>query len=137
MDNNIIKYYSSIDNNINSSVNKIGKQNKAIGTFVSKSQQLTFAIWDDAVEDGDTISLSINDKWIVKGFPVLKKPQFLTVNLQPGPNVITFMADNLGSIIPNTSVLEVIDGKKRKSFFIETDLDTNNLIKIYYDTRAN
>jgi hypothetical protein len=128
---------SSIDNNINSSVNKIGKQNKAIGTLVSKSQQLTFAIWDDAVEDGDTISLSINDKWIVKGFPVLKKPQFLTVNLQPGPNVITFMADNLGSIIPNTSVLEVIDGKKRKSFFIETDLDTNNLIKIYYDTRAN
>lgn len=128
---------SSIDNNINSSVNKIGKQNKAIGTLVSKSQQLTFAIWDDAVEDGDTISLSINDKWIVKGFPVLKKPQFLTVNLQPGPNVITFMADNLGSIIPNTSVLEVIDGKKRKSFFIETDLDTNNLIKIYYDTRTN
>lgn len=128
---------SSIDNNINSSVNKIGKQNKAIGTLVSKSQQLTFAIWDDAVEDGDTISLSINDKWIVKGFPVLKKPQFLTVNLQPGPNVITFMADNLGSIIPNTSVLEVIDGKKRKSFFIETDLDMNNLIKIYYDTRTN
>lgn len=128
---------SSIDNNKNSSVNRTGKQNKAIGTLVSKSQQLTFAIWDDAVEDGDTISLSINDKWIVKGFPVLKKPQFLTVNLQPGPNVITFMADNLGSIIPNTSVLEVIDGKKRKSFFIETDLDTNNLIKIYYDTRAN
>ena len=121
----------------NSSNDKNGKQNKAIGTLVSKSQQLTFAIWDDAVEDGDSISLSINNKWIVRGFPVLKKPQYLTVTLQPGPNEITFMADNLGSIIPNTSVLEVIDGKKRKSFFIETDLDTNNLIKIYYDTRTN
>jgi len=67
----------------------------------------------------------------------LKKPQFLTVTLQPGPNVITFMADNLGSIIPNTSVLEIIDGKKRKSFYIETDLDLNNLIRIYYDTNTN
>lgn len=128
---------STFGNNNNSSVDKNGKQNKSIGTLVSKSQQLTFAIWDDAVEDGDTISLSINEKWIVKGFPVLKKPQFLTVTLQPGPNLITFMADNLGSIVPNTSVLEVIDGKKRKSFFIETDLDTNNLIKIYYDTKTN
>jgi hypothetical protein len=128
---------SSGNYNNATSVDKNGKQDKAIGTLVSKSQQLTFAIWDDAVEDGDTISLSINDKWIVKGFPVLKKPQYLTVTLQPGPNVITFMADNLGSIVPNTSVLEVIDGKKRKSFFIETDLDTNNLIKIYYDTRTN
>ena len=128
---------STYGNNNNSAVDKNGKQIKAIGTLVSKSQQLTFAIWDDAVEDGDTISLSINDKWIVKGFPVLKKPQYLTVNLQPGQNLITFMADNLGSIVPNTSVLEVIDGKKRKSFFIETDLDTNNLIKIYYDTRTN
>ena len=109
--------------------------NQLIGSLVSNSQQLTFAIWDDAIEDGDSISLSINDNWIVKGFPVLKKPQFITVTLQPGPNVITFMADNLGSIIPNTSVLEIIDGKKRKSFYIETDLNLNKFIRIYYDTK--
>jgi hypothetical protein len=66
---------------------------------------------------------------------VLKKPQFITVTLTPGPNVITFVAENLGSIIPNTSVIEIIDGKKRKSFFIETDLNQNNLIKIFYDLK--
>jgi hypothetical protein len=106
-----------------------------IGNIVSRSAELTFALWDDAVEDGDTVSLSINNNWIVKGFPVLKKPQYLHVVLSPGPNVITLIAENLGSIIPNTSVLEIIDGKKRKSFYVETDMNKNNQINIFYDIR--
>jgi hypothetical protein len=122
-------------NNLNNKPSSLNRNSKLIGSIVARSQQITFAIWDDAVEDGDTISLSINDKWITKNFPVLKRPQFITVTLDPGPNVITFVAENLGSIIPNTSVLEIIDGKKRKSFYIETDLNQNNLIKIFYDLK--
>jgi archaellum component FlaG (FlaF/FlaG flagellin family) len=130
--NKKINNFTGPRNNINNALNRSGK---VIGSIVARSQQITFAIWDDAVEDGDTISISINDKWITKNFPVLKKPQFITVTLEPGPNVITFVAENLGSIIPNTSVIEIIDGKKRKSFYIETDLDQNNLIKIFYDLK--
>ncbi len=130
--NKKINNFTGPANNLSNSLNRSGK---VIGSIVAKSQQITFAIWDDAVEDGDTISIGINDKWITKNFPVLKKPQFITVTLSPGPNVITFVAENLGSIIPNTSVIEIIDGKKRKSFFIETDLDQNNLIKIFYDLK--
>ena len=55
--------------------------------------------------------------------------------MNPGPNVITFIADNLGTIPPNTSVLEIIDGKKRKSFYIETDMNKNNQIKIFYEVK--
>lgn len=111
------------------------REEKIVGRLLSRSAQLTFAIWDDAVEDGDSISLRINDRWITQGFPVRKKPQFITVNLEPGPNYITFIADNLGSIVPNTSVLEIIDGNRRKSFHIETDLDQNNQVRIYYELR--
>jgi hypothetical protein len=109
------------------------KQNeKLMGSILSSSKQLTLAIWDDAVEDGDTISININDKWIAKDFPVKKKTQFITVTLKPGPNTINFIANNLGSIPPNTSVLEIIDGKKRKSYMLETVMGENNLIKIFY-----
>lgn len=132
LNNKINSIPQGTNKNLSTSLNRPGK---IIGSIVAKSQQITFAIWDDAVEDGDTISISINDKWITKNFPVLKKPQFITVTLTPGPNVITFVAENLGSIIPNTSVIEIIDGKKRKSFYIETDLDQNNLIKIFYDLK--
>lgn len=108
---------------------------KLLGSVLSVSRQLTLAIWDDAVEDGDSISININGKWVAKGFPVKNNPQFITVTLNPGANTITFVGDNLGSIPPNTSVLELIDGKRRKSFMLETVPGEDNLLKIFYDLK--
>ncbi len=67
------------------------------------------------------------------GIAVKKKPQFIQVKLYPGDNKIIFIADNLGSIAPNTSILEIIDGKKRRSYMIDTDMKKNNAIKISYE----
>lgn len=113
------------------------RETKLVDSIKLTSSQITLAIWDDAVEDGDSISLSINDQWIVQGFAVKKKPQFLTVTLEPGQNSIIFVADNLGSIVPNTSILEIIDGRYRKSYDISTNYGLNNLIKIQYDYRGS
>ncbi len=110
---------------------------KLLGALTSTSRQITLAIWDDAVEDGDTVSININGQWVAKGFPVKKNPQKITVTVNPGPNNITFVADNLGSIPPNTSIIEIIDGKKRKSFIMATDIGEDNLIKVFYDLRPN
>ncbi len=108
---------------------------KLVGGIVVNSQQLKFAVWDDEVEDGDSISISINGKWITRGFPVKKVPQFITVTVKPGANVINFVADNLGSIPPNTSVLEIIEGAKRQSYMLQTMIGENNLVKILYDVK--
>ena len=144
--NEMISFKETIDSSINNITKKSGndkpsfslsysnRDNKIAGDFVTTSPQLTFAIWDDAIEDGDSISLSLNDEWITRTFAVKKNPQFITVTLRPGSNIITFVANNLGGIPPNTSVLEIIDGKKRKSYFIQTDMNQNNLVKILYDT---
>lgn len=112
------------------------KDERLIDRIVVTSQQLQFAIWDDATEDGDSVSIMIEGKWFVRGFPVKKNPRFLTVNLQPGPNNFVFIADNLGAIPPNTSVLEIIDGKRRKSYTMETILGEKNLIEIFYEVGA-
>ena len=115
--------------------NTLLRDAKLLGNVEVSSRQITLAIWDDAVEDGDSISLSINGNWIVQGLAVKKRPQFIIVTVEPGQNKITFIADNLGSIVPNTSVLEIIDGRKRKSFMIDTNLSQNNLINIMYDIK--
>ncbi|MEO6490521.1 MAG: hypothetical protein ABIO04_11315 [Ferruginibacter sp.] len=115
--------------------NTLLRDAKLVGSVTVTSKQITLAIWDDAVEDGDSISLSLNGKWVRQGLAVRKKPQFITVTVEPGPNKITFIADNLGSIVPNTSVLEIIDGTERKSFMIDTNLRQNNLIDIFYDNK--
>jgi hypothetical protein len=109
------------------------RETKLIDSIKSESQEITLAIWDDAVEDGDSISLQINDDIYLPGLAVKKKPQFIKVKLYQGENKIIFIADNLGSIAPNTSVLEIIDGKRRKSYMIDTNLGQNNAIKILYD----
>lgn len=110
---------------------------KLLGALNSTSRQLKLLIWDDAVEDGDTVSVNINGQWIARGFPVKKNPQQLTVTVNPGPNTITFSADNLGAIPPNTAIIEIIDGKKRKWFMMATIMGENNLIKVFYDTRQH
>ncbi|RYY50560.1 MAG: hypothetical protein EOO06_03525 [Chitinophagaceae bacterium] len=97
------------------------------------SREVTLALWDDAVEDGDSISLQINEELFLPGIAVKKKPQFIDVKLYPGDNKIVFIADNLGAIPPNTSILEIIDGKKRRSYMINTDLRQNSAIKITYE----
>lgn len=108
------------------------RHTKLIDSIKVTSQEVILAIWDDAVEDGDSISLQINDEIFMPGIAVKKKPQFIPVKLYPGDNKIIFIADNLGSIPPNTSILEIIDGKKRKSYMINTDMRQNNAIKITY-----
>lgn len=108
---------------------------KPVGEVKTTSREIVLALWDDAVEDGDTISLSINGNWIVQGFPVKKKPQFISVTIDPGPNKIIFIANNLGAIAPNTAVLEIIDNKQRKAFMLETDLNESNAIKITYEAK--
>ena len=142
-DDNVFYYPDKKRNNASqnqpakpSQENTLLRNAKLLGNIETVSRQVTLAIWDDAVEDGDSISLSINGNWVVQGLAVKKRPQFIIVTLEPGQNKITFIADNLGSIVPNTSVLEIIDGKKRKSFMIDTNLSQNNLVNIVYDVRS-
>jgi len=125
---------TGFQNNIPNDVEKgLQKNEKLLGSIIATSQNLTLAVWDDAAEDGDSISINIDGRWIIKGCPVKKNPRFIPVTLKPGANTISFIADNLGTIPPNTAVLEIIEGNKRKSFFMETTLGENNLIKIFYD----
>ncbi len=105
---------------------------KLLGSITSKARQITLAVWDDAVEDGDTISISLNNKFVAKNLLIKKAPQFITITLSPGANTILFAGENLGSIPPNTAVLEIIDGKNRKAFFLATVPGESNLLKIFY-----
>lgn len=125
-----------LENTISGEEKKLEKDERLIGSIISTTQQLTFAIWDEVINDGDSISIKINGDWLVRGCPVMNSPRFITVTLKPGANTFIFMADNLGSIPPNTSALEIIDGKRRKYYAMETKLSEKNIVKIFYDTKA-
>lgn len=87
-------------------------------------------LWDGAVQDGDSISLRLNGQWIVTGFPVKNAIQKIPLKLQRGENSLVFMADNLGSIPPNTAELRIRYGQKTQALGLSTDMKKNNEIRL-------
>ncbi|SFW60773.1 hypothetical protein [Chitinophaga sancti] len=110
----------------------IERRNNLLDQITVGTGDVELELWDDAAEDGDSISIRLNEKYIVSGFPVLKRRQKLSVTLQPGENRMILLADNLGSIPPNTAVMKITAGKIRKYVRIKTDLKQNNLLMINY-----
>ncbi|MRG48592.1 hypothetical protein GFS24_25975 [Chitinophaga sp. SYP-B3965] len=91
---------------------------------------IVLELWDSAKEDGDSISLRLNGEWIRTGFPVKNALQKIPIRLQPGENTLLFMADNLGSIPPNTAELRIRYGTKSKNLRLSTDMKKNNEIRL-------
>lgn len=101
-----------------------------VATIAVDTAAIAIELWDGAVQDGDSISLRLNGKWITTGFPVRNAVQKIPIRLQPGENELLFMADNLGSISPNTAELRIRYGNKTHSLRLSTDMRKNNTIKL-------
>lgn len=111
----------------------INRRDDWVTTIKVKQKEITLELWDAQTEDGDSISLRLNEKWIVTGFPVKKQIQELKITLQPGENRLQFMADNLGRIPPNTAALRLLFDKISRRVDISTDMKRNNMIRIIYE----
>ncbi|SEV93366.1 hypothetical protein SAMN05428988_0575 [Chitinophaga sp. YR573] len=112
------------------------RKNSLVDQLTVTTPEAVLELWDDAAEDGDSVSIRLNDRLIVAGFPVLKQRQQLSVVLEPGENRLLLLADNLGSIPPNTAVMRITAGTTKKYVRIKTDLKQNNLLLINYQPPA-
>lgn len=92
------------------------------------------SIWiqvsDSNREDGDIISLEFNGQLLLKEYTLTTEKKGFRVRLQPGVNILTLIAHNLGEIPPNTAALEVERAEGRKRIILESDMDTSESIQI-------
>ncbi|WP_106602112.1 hypothetical protein [Chitinophaga ginsengisoli] len=117
---------------------RIAERHTSLLEKISVQQaDVTLELWDDAAEDGDSISIRMNGLEVVTGFPVKRQRQQLKVTLQQGENRLIMLADNLGSIPPNTAVMRIVAGTLRKYVTIKTDLQQNNMLLIIYEPEAD
>lgn len=107
-----------------------GRRDIPIGTLEVHDEKLTIELWDEQVEDGDVISLYVNDVKVIKNVSVKKRVKKFDIALEPGINRILFFAENLGLIAPNTAALRVRAGEIEKSLYLHTDLQQNNLLEV-------
>ncbi|MGV3761015.1 hypothetical protein [Parapedobacter sp.] len=112
------------------SVHASGRRDVQIGKWRIATQKIELEIWDDQVEDGDVISIEVNDALVVGQEAVTKKTKRFGITLKPGNNHIVFSARNLGKIPPNTAALSIIADGQKKTFRLNTDFERNNVLDI-------
>jgi len=94
------------------------------------SDKITIYIWDANQEDGDKISLVVNNKYLLKDFTTKRKRKKIKYKLQEGENIIAITSLNLGSTPPNTSRIEIVDSKTKYPIITQLELNKTAIIKI-------
>ena len=87
--------------------------------------------YDNAEIDGDSISLFLNDQLIFEHIRLTEKAYIvkLAVNDLKGNNELIMVAENLGSIPPNTSYMLAIVGDKRYDAYLASTENSSAMIR--------
>ncbi|HEU4903115.1 MAG TPA: hypothetical protein VFT06_09990 [Flavisolibacter sp.] len=94
--------------------------------------EIVFDLYDNGEIDGDTVTIYHNNTLIVAGQQLSRKPISFRIRVdknQPHHELV-MVADNLGSIPPNTSVMMVTANDKRYQVFISSTEQQNAKVVI-------
>lgn len=97
--------------------------------------QLDF--YDNAQVDGDSISILVNKKTVASHQRLNTKPISIKVNIDLNNTFheVEMVAENLGSIPPNTAMLIITAGKERYQLFLTSTESKSAMIRFVYDPR--
>lgn len=84
-------------------------------------------LYDNGIVDGDTVSIYDNNLLLISRAGLSEKPIRLKINLQPGQthHELVMVAENLGSIPPNTSLMILTAKGRREEVFISSNEQKN------------
>jgi hypothetical protein len=108
--------------------------NDTLSVITTTTKELVIRVVDNAITDGDTISIIHNGKLIAGRIQVSAKPFPIKILLSKGNpyHELILVAHNLGSIPPNTSLVLIDAGDKQYQLHAFTDLSKNALIIFRY-----
>ena len=99
---------------------------------------LRLDFYDNGVVDGDSITVRVNNKVVASHQLLSEKPITLYVKIDPANTFqeVEMIAENLGSIPPNTALLIVTAGKKRYRLYLTSTESKNAMVRFVYDPTA-
>ncbi len=94
--------------------------------------------YDNGEIDDDTISVYVNKTLLFTNERLSAKPStaFIKIDLQNTFQEIEMVAQNLGSIPPNTALLIVTAGTKRYRLYLTSTDKKNAMVRFVYDSEA-
>ena len=110
------------------------RSNPLIKTITTNLPDIKIELYDNGDIDGDTITVYHNNEVIAWKKGLTDKPITLNVKADAENPIHEFVmvADNLGSIPPNTALMVITTGGKRYQLFISSDKQKNAKVVIEY-----
>jgi len=98
---------------------------------------ITLNIYDNAIVDGDTVTIFYNGKLLVNKRLLSEKPIVIDLALDEKSKTheIVLYAENLGSIPPNTALIVVTAGDKRYELHASASLEENAVLMFDYEPK--
>lgn len=112
---------------------------KAIPEIAVDTGDIRLDFYDNGVIDGDSISVVVNNKVIISHQKLTSKPitVYLKIDTQNTFQEIEMIAENLGSIPPNTALLIITAGDKRYQLFLASTETKSAMVRFIYENPAD
>jgi hypothetical protein len=110
------------------------RENPVVKQIITSGESILLELYDNGEIDGDTVSIYHNNELVVSRAGLSEKAVKFTIKAsknQPHHEVI-MVANNLGKIPPNTSLMVITSGGKRYEVFISSSEQKNAKIIIDY-----
>ena len=110
------------------------RKNELLKTLTVNNNQIELRIYDDGAIDNDSVSVYYDNKLIISKARLTDQPIIVKITVSPSvnPHQLVMVAENLGDIPPNTSLLVVLDGEKRYEERIISNEQKNVMINFMY-----
>lgn len=130
------KVQTSIQPSITPDVLK-SRSNELVKTLVVNDSDVVVKLFDNGVIDGDTISVFMDKKLVLASKGLSSSPLIvrLKMNEDNAEHELTMVAENLGRIPPNTSLMVVESGDQRFEVRITSTEQKNALVRFKYEKR--
>ncbi|RYY86616.1 MAG: hypothetical protein EOO15_14050 [Chitinophagaceae bacterium] len=110
------------------------RENATAKVFDIRNEEILVKLYDNGEIDGDTISVYLDNKLVISHKGLSASPIELRVKLDPASpeHTLIMVAENMGRIPPNTSLMIVWDGDKRYEVQITSTEQKNAMVRFRY-----
>ena len=110
------------------------RENKLAQSLVLTSPDVTVRLYDNGEIDDDTISVFLNKKLVLSSKRLTASPLVLKFKMDEDNDdqELTMVAENLGRIPPNTSLMVVEAGEQRYEVRITSTEQKNAVVRFKY-----
>jgi hypothetical protein len=110
------------------------RSNELIQTLTVRTNEIQVKLYDNGEIDDDTISVYLDNKLVLSSKRLSAAPLSLSIKMDTDgeEHVLVMVAENLGRIPPNTSLMIVNDGENRYEVRVTSTEQKNAMIRFQY-----